>query len=154
MERGQVITMNRRHECVPEMAARMREWFAERGGIAVWSSVNLSNLGSTWTTPARDENGQPFPKPSWESASQPAEIITDPSQVDVVTRREVKRFRVAIRRGAHGFTMKLTDASARKLRASLAKAGPEAAYRFDYFSQEAVISVPDKRVPLSEWSES
>ncbi len=149
--------MNRRPETTPEKAETLRTWFATRGGVALWTSVNMSNMNAHWTTPALAEDGTPHPKPSWESASQPAEIITDPSQVDVVTRREVKRFRVAIRRGAHGYSlrlMKLTDASVRKLRASLAEAGPEAAYRFDYFSQEAVISVPDKRVPLSEWSES
>ena len=56
--------------------------------------------------------------------------------------REVRRFRVAVRRGAQGLTLKLTDASAAKLRRRLVEAGPDASYRFDYDSQEAVIEVP------------
>ena len=45
----------------PETAPKALDWIKTRGGIAVWQSVNLSNPGATWTTPAtiliRNVNG-------------------------------------------------------------------------------------------------
>jgi hypothetical protein len=65
----------------------------------------------------------------------------------------VKRFRVAVRRGAQGLNLKLTIHSGERLRREVEKAGEGAWYQFDYERQEAVILVPDKTVPLSEWKE-
>ena len=143
--------MNAKHECTPENAPRFRAWIQVRGGVAVWRSVNMSNLGVSWSTPALAEDGSPYLKPSWESASTPERIITDPSDIEVATRREVKRFRVGLRRGAQGLSIKLTDGAGRRLHAELEKAGEGAAYRFDYETQEAVVSVPAERVPLDLW---
>jgi len=140
-------------ECAPENAAMMLRWIAERGGVAVWESVNLSNPGASWSTPALADDGLPALRPSWEADNKPARIVTDASEIEVVTRLEVKRFRVAVRRGSQGLMLELTDGAARKVEAAIAEAGEDANYRFDYGTQEAVVTVPDKKVPLSEWSQ-
>ena len=142
-----------KHECSPENAAKMRQWIQERGGVAIWRSVNLANPGASWSTPAKALDGSPTTKPTWEAESQPACIITDPAQIEVVTRREVRRFRVGVRMGSQGMSLKLTDASSRRVREACAKAGKDASYAFDHETQEAVITVPDKCVPLSKWVE-
>jgi hypothetical protein len=132
----------------PENADRFRDWLQNRGGLAIWRSVNLSNPGASWTTPALQPDGSPTPKPTWEADSHPERIVTDPAEVEVVEPREVRRFHVAVRRGSQGFTLKLTDASTRKVRAAVEKAGDEAWYVFDYSTQEAVILVPGETRPL------
>jgi hypothetical protein len=48
----------------------------------------------------------------------------------------------------------LTDGSQRRLEKKLDKAGEGATYQFDYWSQEAVILVPDKTISLKQWMES
>jgi hypothetical protein len=59
--------------------------------------------------------------------------------------------------GAQGMTMKLTDASTKRLRRAVEKwqaiaADGDAWYKFDYETQEAVIFVNDGRVvPLPEF---
>ena len=79
--------------------------------------------------------------------------MADESKIVVVTEREVRRFQVAVRRGAQGLQYKLTDASSKRLRKAMEKAGDGARYVFDYETQEAVILISDKTVPLSEWKE-
>lgn len=63
---------------------------------------------------------------------------------------EVKRFHVAVRWGAQGFSLKLTDGATRNVRRALAKAGEGSTYTFDYDTQECVIYMPD----LSEATEA
>ena len=139
-----------KHECAPENAAKMLDWIRTRGGVAVWRSANLSNPGASWSAPALTSEGLPQPtKPTWEAESRPARIITDPSEIEVVTRREVKRFRVGVRMA--GLTLKVTDAGTRRIRAEVEKAGDGASYEFDYDEQAAIITVPGERVLLSEW---
>jgi hypothetical protein len=136
-------------ECSPANAPKFREWIASRGGVAVWPSVNLSNLDTSWSTPALTPEGAPTPRPSWQSADAPSYVITSEADVRVTLRKEVKRFRVALRRA--GLTVKVTDAGSRKIRAECEKAGADASYEFDYETQEAVITAPDTTIPLSEW---
>lgn len=135
----------------PENAETFRGWIAARGGIAVWSSIDLSDPGKTWNTPAQTKEGLPYFKPSWQAANEPERIITDPADVEVVEPREVKRFRVAVRLGAQGFKVKCTDASSAKIRREVEKAGDGAWHQFDYGTQEAVIYAPGKVTPLVEW---
>lgn len=139
--------------CRPENVAKYREWLATRGGLAVWRSVNFSNLGVSWTTPALAADGQPTRKPTWEADNVPERVVTDVADVDVVVDKEVKRFRVAVRLGGHGFAFKVTDCGSRRIRAAVARAGDGAYHVFDYETQEAVIMAPEKRVPLKEWVE-
>jgi hypothetical protein len=72
--------------------------------------------------------------------------------------KEVKRFHIAIRRGAQGFSFKLTDTSSERVRKACAKAArdynTDSWYVFDYDTQEAVILVPEKEVPLTDWKEA
>jgi hypothetical protein len=139
-------------ECTAENAPKFREWIATRGGVARWPSVNLSNIGASWSTPVLTASGEPTPKPNWQAASAPSEIATSEDQVNVFVPKEVRRFRVATRMGSQGFSVKLTDASGRKLRAALEKAGEGSWHQFDYSTQEAIIFVADSTIPLSEWN--
>jgi hypothetical protein len=123
---------------------------ATRGGIAQWPSVNLSNPGASWSTPALTD-GKPTPKPNWQCSNEPSQIVTDAAEVMVEVPKEVKRFRVGVRRGSEGFTLKVTDGGTRRIRKECAKAGEHSWYEFDYDTQEAVIYVPEKRVPLTEF---
>jgi hypothetical protein len=137
------------HEVAPENAAKMLDWIENRGGVAVWKSINLSNPGASWSTPALAPDCSPYQKPSWESASDPHKVITNPAEIAVVTRKEVKRFRVAVRVSA--MSMKLTDASSRRVTREVGRAGEDASYYFDYGTQEAVITVPSETVPLLQF---
>lgn len=143
--------MNKPHTCPPENAEKMFDWIATRGGVAIWPSIDLSDLDKSWSTPANDKDGNPTTKPHWKADSKPSRIITDPSQILVTKDKEVKRFHVAIRRGSQGLVMKVTDGGTRRIRAAVAKAGEGAYYEFDYETQEAVIMAPEEQIPLSEW---
>jgi hypothetical protein len=140
-----------KHECAPENAAKMLDWIHTRGGVAIWESINPSNPGASWSTPATFADGSVATKPDWQCNNQPARIITDASDIEVVERREVKRFRVGVRIGAQGMTAKVTDGGTRKIHAAVEKAGEGASYGFDYLTQEAIITVPGARVPLAEY---
>jgi hypothetical protein len=131
-------------------AERMWGWLQTRGGIAVWPSIDLSDLGKSWSTPANQEDGTPTTKPHWKSGSTPR-IITDPAEVEVSVDREVKRFHIGVRMGAQGLALKVTDGGTRRIRKEVAKAGLNAYYEFDYSTQEAVIFASDKVVPLAEY---
>ena len=132
-----------KHVCVPEHAQKMLDWLANRGGIAVWRSVNLSNPGASWSTPAD------VGKPTWEAGGAPERIITDVDDVVVSIDKEVKRFHVGLRRA--GTMIKVTDGGSRRIRAAVARAGDGAYHLFD--GREAVIMAPESTVPLREWDE-
>jgi len=143
-----------KHQCAPENAGRFRDWIKNRGGVAIWRSVNLSNLGRSWSTPALTVEGEPTAKPSWESDSKPARIIRDESEIEVIVAKEVKRFHVALRPGDQGLSYKLTDASTRRVRTACEKAGEKSWYEFDYGNQEAVILVPDGVTRLDQYEQT
>jgi len=144
-----MTTTLEKHTCAPENASKMIDWIANRGGVAVWRSINLSNPGASWSSPACNVDGTPTAKPSWQADNQPHRIITDPHDIVVIPGREVKRFRVGLRQA--GLSVKLTDGATRKVHAAVAKAGDGAWYAFDYETQEAVIYVPDNPVSLADW---
>ncbi len=148
-------------EVAPENAEKMAEWIRSRGGVAVWRSVNFANLDASWSTPALTVEGAQMTKPTWEADSKPVRVITDPAEIDVVTRREVKRIKVSVRRG-RGLLVDLTDASAKRLRKAVHDAtfslqkgtgliGPGASYHFDYETREAVITVRGEVVSLTSF---
>jgi hypothetical protein len=142
--------MAEKHVVTERNAARIQKWFEERGGVAVWPSANLSNPGASWTTPATNPVGGPPEKPTWEAANDPL-IITDPAEVVVVIPELVKRFRVAVRFGRQGLSLKVTDAGSARIRREVEKAGDGAWYEFDYDTQEALIFKSGREVPLTEW---
>lgn len=138
------------HTCEVYNASLFWQWVRERGGVALWRSLNLSNPTQTWSTPALDKHGQPTSKPHWSAEASPCAVYTDPAEIGVVTYAEHKRFHVAIRPGGGGF--KLTDASSRKLEHALQAAGEGATYAFDYAAQECIILTPEQTISLLEWA--
>lgn len=143
-----------KHHCTLENAPKFADWIANRGGVAVWRSINLSNPGASWSSPALTEDGQPYPQPTWQADKQPERIITDSEEILVTEDEEVKRFRVGVRRCDQGLTFKLTDASSRKIEKAVEKAGEGAYYVFDYETQDAVIMKPAKSYMLKAWLEN
>jgi hypothetical protein len=140
----------------PENKQAILDWLENRGGVAVWKSVNLSNPGISWFTPARDEDGTPSGKPNWQAASEPDSIVTDPGAVGVVTYKEATRFHIATRLSSTGLYVKLTDGSSRSVRKSVAKwvrevgedMAPYVTYKFEW--DDAVILIPDRVVAIEE----
>jgi hypothetical protein len=134
-----------------DTAVKIRPWFSDRGGVAVWKSINLSAPGGELLTPAVTD-GKPTPKPhrgmGW--VSNTPLIISDPAGVTVIIDKEVKRFHIAVRLGAQGFTLKLTDASSARVRRELDK-WEGASYVFDYETQEAVIMAPMEKMSWAEY---
>lgn len=141
------------HTIDPSNAAKMWDWLQNRGGILIWSSANLSDPGVTWSMPARGKDGQPnTQKPHW-GADKVIRHITDPAEVFVSVPKEVKRIRIALRRGSQGMSFKLTDASSQRVRKAVAdvgeKYGTDAWYAFE--GDEAVIYREDIRCPIARW---
>lgn len=145
-----------KHRIHPENALKIAEWFRTRGGIAIWSSANLSNPLASWTTPALTLDGTPTSKPTWQASETPR-ILTHPADVEVCASVEVQRFHVAVRAGSNGATLKLTDASTARVRRAVAtwssRREPDdgAWYEFDYTTQEAVILVAGHRFSLLDY---
>ena len=133
------------HTCTLEHARLFATWIAERGGVAVWGCLNLATPDRSWSTPADGT------KPHWSATDSPIAVYTDPDQIGVIQYKEVDRFHVAVRKGAQGLSLKLTDASSNKLLKRMAKHDDEAIYVFDYLNQEAVVMVPDYTTSLTEW---
>ena len=138
-------------EVEPRAAVKVARWIAECGGLAVWISHDLGNPGKCWYTPARLTDGTIPQRPHWSCAWQPARVITDLAAVEVVERREARRFRVAVRPG-YGLSLVLTDASTRRLDAALGEAGDGATYAFE--GRDAVVYAVASRTPLSVWLEA
>jgi hypothetical protein len=134
---------------VPGVKEKFVDWIANRGGVAVWTNINLSNCDAgDQYTPATNTEGknilddpQAF-KPHWSVSFK--EIVTDITRFRFVKEyKEVKRFRVAIRPAFLSF--KVSDGGTRKIRKMCAKYSNDqvkAVYRFDYSTQEAVIELP------------
>lgn len=129
-------------------AVKVSRWIAECGGVAVWGCLDLSDPSRQFFTPARLTDGTPSRAPHWSSPREPERVITDAAQVEVVTRREVKRIRVAAQHGS-GFGLVLTEAAASRLRRALEEAGSGAIHDFE--GREAVILAEAGRSPLPQW---
>ena len=144
--------MEFKYVCREESAPKIWDWLNHRGGILVWKSINLSNPEGSWTTPTQDPDGKRTEKPTWEAGPDP-ELITDLAEVGVSVDQEVKRFHVAVRLGSQGFMLKCTDASSRRIRREVERAGEGSYYLFDKGTQEAVIYAPTgPYVCIGEWA--
>ena len=107
--------------------------------------------GESLTTPVNSPDGNPFPAPArWIGENRPASS-TDPADVTISKDMEIKSFHVAVRMRDNGGTVSSTDASTRRIRAAVAKAGAGVYYKFDNGTQEAVIIKPESQVPLLGW---
>ena len=142
--------MSDRYTILPENVDRITEWLRMRGGLAIWTSIDLSDPGASMTTPATNADGTPKTKPHWMMGDKPVRIITDINDVWVSVVEEVKRFRVGVRMGSQGMSLKVTDGGTRRIRREVSKAGEDAYYQFDYDTQEAVIMKPASQTPLAE----
>jgi hypothetical protein len=129
-------------------ADKVARWLRDCGGVAVWGCQDLGNPSRQWITPALLTDGTPSAKPHWSASNAPERVITDPDRVEVVERREVKRLRVAVRRG-YGLRFELTRASSQRLRAAMGKVGDGATHAFE--GDHAVIYAVARRVPLPTW---
>jgi hypothetical protein len=146
--------MNEPHYCQIENAPKFLDWMRSRGGLAVWRSIDMSDPGASWSTPARNRDGSATPKPHpWKSEASPSRVITDPAEVLVVKDREVERFHIALCRGGGGLSVKVSDAGSRRIRKAVEAAGKGAYYEFDHNTQEAVIMAPSDSLTLAEWAE-
>ena len=110
-------------ECTQENAPLLARWIKAGRGLARWCSVDLSNPGKTWTTPARTVDGKPQPKQNWQMANEPELIVESADDVTVNVDKEVKRFHVGLRRSGNGLMLKCTDASSARIEREVAKAG-------------------------------
>ena len=139
--------------CSPKNVPLFLDWINNRGGIAVWTSVNLSDPARTFSRPLNDLNDKPLPKTG--TCGDIIQLARTVEDVEVFVPREVKRFHVAVRVGSQGLSLKVTDGGTRRLRAEVDKAVEKygtAWYVFDYGSYEnAVIMTNDTLTPLSEW---
>lgn len=129
-------------------AVKVSRWIAECGGCAVWGCLDLADPSRQFFTPAKLSDGTPSSAPHWSSPREPKRIVTDPADVEVVTHREVKRIRIAVRPG-YGLGWKLTDTSSARLRKALELAGPGSVYVFD--GNQALIFAEVSRTPLPQW---
>lgn len=136
----------------PSQAPLFLYWLKERKGIFLWRSVDLGDIGASVFTPVIDKEGKVFTKPHWKYANKPSRKIRRAEAINVRFEKEVERWRVGLKRG-YGFRIDISDASQRKMERLLEKHGEEAAYHFDYCSQEAVITVPTRIITLAEWSQ-
>jgi hypothetical protein len=113
----------------------------------------MSNLGQTFTTPLINEDRTPrTQKPHW-AAGEIIRKITSADELEIVVGKEVRRFRVAVRMGSQGLSLKLTNAGSNKLRNVCAKVAEQYGsswYEFDYLTQEAVVFAPDQNLPFTE----
>ncbi len=131
-------------------AAQILDWINNREGVAVWKSINLSDLGREILTPVKDPHGNDTKKPHWSMGNTP-EIITSIEDITVKTVKEVKRFHVAVRTGSQGMSIKVTDGGSRRIESAVAKAGEGAYYEFDYDDyNNAVIMAPVSEIPMTE----
>jgi hypothetical protein len=141
-----------KHEVIVENAPRFLYWIEKRGGVAIWMPIDFAS--SSVSTPAMTD-GHKTDKPGWHWANEPEMVIVDPAEIRVLYPKEVKRCHVAIRRGAQGLRIKLTDGSDRKVKRLREKYGNDCWFEFDYDTQEAVFFLPDPdhNISLKEWAE-
>jgi hypothetical protein len=137
-----------------ENAPKVWEWL-NRGGIAVWSSADLSDPGWSVTTPRFNQDGTVVTKPHQKAHDVPRYISLADNQVVVAQPRELKRFHVAVRRDPQGLSWNLADASIRRGRREIAKAlerYADAWHEIDYDNQDCVIIVSDTLTPIDQWA--
>lgn len=129
-------------------AVKVSRWISHCGGVAVWGCLDWCAPRMSYFTPALLTDGSPSRCPHWSSPPRPEHIVTDAAEVVVVEHTEVRRVRIAVRRG-YGLRTTLTDAASVRLRKALDSAGEGADYAFE--GGEAIILAVSARTPLPEW---
>lgn len=127
--------MTEKLEVTTKNAAKFWEWVTKRGGIACWTSLDLSSGGRTVYTPANTEEGQPMARPHWQYPAKPQRVVT--TSFDVVVR--VGKLHKTISAGGH-----------RKSFEAAQKIDPHA-WLEDRSDGKADIMVTERMVPLMDW---
>lgn len=144
------------HECDEENAARFLDWIRNRGGVAFWKSVNLSNPGASWSAPALQADGQPATKPTWQAENAPSAIYRDASKIGVYTGKVVETLPAVLR--LKGMTAVLSKQTAKRLAAALRrveKSHGSSFYRMGGLTDPAVyICTAGPMISLQEWADA
>lgn len=138
--------------------AKIKQWLAEKRGVAVWSVKDLGSpgIGQHCFTPARDAQGQGNPvAPHWKYGNRPDDIVEDAARFEYEVVKEVKRVRV--RRGLP-YNGGVHKADLGKLHEALAQAGPHSFYVFDYMDARppyfaAVVQIVESTHPITDYVE-
>jgi hypothetical protein len=143
----------RLHQCEARVAAQWTNWIASRGGIAVWQTLGPVYPPARCYWPLLSLDGLPCSAPRADVGDTPAEIITDPARVEVVTYRAFERFVVGVRHGAQRLSLRVDEDGRRRIDEALERARREGhvdvMHEFDYQTHEVVILVPDVVMTLS-----
>ena len=133
----------------------INEWIKSRGGVLVWNSISLSNPGAQLLTPYLDSEGKVREqKPAYYTSNTPKHVKSA-EEVAVIIPKVFKRFHVAVRPGAQGFSLKVTDGGTRRIHSYLEKAGEGSWYEFDYCNYDnCIIYQKEREMPLSEYGEN
>lgn len=128
-------------EVTPENAAKFWEWITKRGGVACWTSLDLSSGGRTVFTPANTEDGKPMGRPHWQYPEKPQRIVT--TSFDVIV-REGTRAKTVPRAQAQRWVDKLS--------ATASAQGKDSTTWAELRSDGKVNIMTTKRtVPLMDW---
>ena len=73
-----------RIEIIPDSVGLIEHWLLNRGGVALWVSNNTYLSGKSMLTPALDADGWHYQRPHWQYPQQPARVVTDAGEVDVL----------------------------------------------------------------------
>ena len=151
------------HEVSPENARKFIDWLANRGGILIWHSCNLSRPGHSVSTPALTTEGEPYPRPGWEF-SQHTRHITSIEDIVVSVPKEEERFEVRLK--IRGHKLELMKRSTNKVDHAMscypdgwwvfASTGSQRGDLFHGLScgtDTVIIYSEAGRIPLKEWAE-
>lgn len=175
------MTSKFKHQCQQSDAEKFLDWIKNRGGVAVWKSINLSNPGASWSTPALSETHcrncqgrgefpdhvpcvkcdgvrfEPTEKPTWQASNTPT-IFTSADEIGVYVDELYKAFPVGLRRS--GFGSKLTDGAQRRVDKYLDECREK---HGDSFYKKGVLDIDGasigiyytkSEISLSEWEAS
>ena len=144
------------HECDEHNAAKFLDWIRNRGGVAVWQSVNLGNPGASWSGPMQQANGDPSSKPNWESDTKPASVHTDATKIGVYSAVLVETIPAKVK--VNGMQMVLTSGTTRRLTAALRRVEKSHGNSFyrkgSSMDPELYIFTSGPMVSLQEWADA
>lgn len=107
--------MTKPYEISENIAEKVHHWITNQKGLLIWPNIQIGGTGSDRLTPACTAEGDPITRPPHWSCGAARRTITDPKEIVVQTSEEVCRFRVRVRRGSQGMSLKLTDTAQRRL---------------------------------------
>jgi hypothetical protein len=137
-------------------AGKVWDWLQNRDGILVWKSASLSDPSASCTTPFRDQEGKQIESAGWKYDKNP-EHITSADEVGVDIVRVLEEVPIKVRMGSQGMSLKITDASKRKMDRLRDKHQKGQAGEVwwtpsgDFLFPSCLICVSDRQVPISQF---